>query len=113
MYFTCFASMYISTHIVALELGFESAIQYVQSRGWTLSKKGTKVSLQYCKLANIVSRFAPNNESGQVLDKHFHAPWQKMDQLVYGQIKTSCIIANSQDNSLICMLGIVYLSIRT
>jgi hypothetical protein len=64
--------MYISTHIVALKLGFESAIQYVQSRGWTLSKKGTKVSLQYCKLASIVSRFAPNNESRQVLDKHFN-----------------------------------------
>lgn len=34
-----FANVYISTQIVALELGFESATQYVQSRGWMLSKK--------------------------------------------------------------------------
>ena len=68
-----FANVYISTMIVALELGFDNPIDYVKGRGWMLRKKGGKVSVQYRKLEHIIKKFAPNGEDGLVLFQHFHA----------------------------------------
>lgn len=60
------AKIYLATQIVALELGFNSPIQNVQSRGWTLFKKGDRVRVEYCKIADIITKFAPNGKSGKV-----------------------------------------------
>jgi hypothetical protein len=50
-----FAEVIISTSIVARELGYESPIQYVKARGWTLSKQR---KLNYRQIDEILIRNA-------------------------------------------------------
>jgi hypothetical protein len=57
-----------STKIVARELRYHSAIQYVKARGWTYSS-GQK--LRYRQISEIIFKHAPGDSSE--LHRNFHA----------------------------------------
>jgi len=54
-----YADLWMSVAIVAHELGFESPINHVECRGWTLNKIGGRFKLQYRRLDEMFFRKAP------------------------------------------------------
>jgi hypothetical protein len=52
-----FANICMST-IVTSQLGFDSAIKYVQCHGWTFCNKGRKANIRYHKLEQVIAKLA-------------------------------------------------------
>lgn len=61
-----FADVFMSTTIIAEQLGFDSPIQYVECRGWTFSKKGGEANLQYRKLEQVIEQLAPTKRTAEL-----------------------------------------------
>lgn len=67
-----FADLYMAVQIVARQLGFRSAVDYVRCRGWCYSKKGGNPILRYRKLEEVFDQYAPDGVSAN-LAKNFNA----------------------------------------
>lgn len=75
-----YASICMSTTIVAKELGFGTAIDYVQCRGWTLHNKGGKPSLKY---RNLTESFYRNGApGGGAMNSHFSAMVEHLYKII-------------------------------
>jgi hypothetical protein len=72
-----FAEVIISTSIVAHELGYESPIQYVKARGWTLSKQ---CKLNYRQIDEILIRNAPGRCAD--LQRYFHSMVSRLYDII-------------------------------
>jgi hypothetical protein len=72
-----FAEVIISTSIVARELGYESPIQYVKARGWTLSKQR---KLNYRQIDEILFRNAPGRCAD--LQRYFHGMVSRLYDII-------------------------------
>jgi hypothetical protein len=75
-----FAEVVASTKIVARELRYHSAVQYVKARGWTYSS-GQK--LRYQQISEIIFKHAPSDSSE--LHRNFHAMVKRLYDFIKKQ----------------------------
>ena len=75
-----FAEVVASTKIVAKELRYHSAVQYVKARGWTYSS-GRK--LHYRQINEIIFKHAPGDSSE--LHNNFHAMVKRLYEFIKKQ----------------------------
>ena len=75
-----FAEVVASTTIVATELRYHSAVQYVKARGWTYSS-GQK--LRYRQISEIIFKHAPGDSSE--LHRNFHAMVKRLYDFIEKQ----------------------------
>jgi len=71
----------MSTSIVADQLGFHSAIKYIECHGWTFCHKGGEASIQYRKLEQVIAKLAPTKQATE-LAINFNAMIDHLYELV-------------------------------
>jgi hypothetical protein len=67
-----FADMFLANTIVAQQLQFDLASEYVSCHGWTLHKFCGEPSLKYHKLVDVIDSMAPTGRATKLVKK-FHA----------------------------------------
>jgi len=77
-----FNDLYMANAIVAKELGFLMPYEYIECRGWTLSKRRSKIFLLYRRLPEAFFRNAPSERSAS-LSQNFHAMIECLYKILY------------------------------
>jgi hypothetical protein len=72
---------YASTITVTVQLGFDSAIKYVECHGWTFCNKGREANIRYHKLEQVISKLTPTKQVAE-LAMNFNAMINHLYELV-------------------------------
>jgi hypothetical protein len=76
-----FADICMSTIIVTVQLGFDSAIKYVECRSWTFCNKGGEANIRYHKLEQVIAKLTPTKQVAE-LAMNFNAMINHLYELV-------------------------------